>query len=1185
MTIQDIPARELVKLASFRTADDVYTKNIVEQKSLPDTARDLHRNYSPDSMETPRIYYILHEADDGELAAKALEGALRQAGDEPLLNPRLDLAHPESFIKRGALCRKAKEKGYWQPQPLFDKDAPWRVMSFFITLLLTVLCSGSFFTLLESSRPVAIGLGVLAVLLVPTALVLLARQIGAARARSLALLGEHLQTLDEREYDAFLACFTAQEMQIPSLKPSPSGKSVAICSLSRYYSRQSRVLLRYLATLPENQVWFVFAPVRTVGAQSVIPNSEALHTEVRYLCPLPLEDKRRLDALMGRSTPRQTLRKLGVDRICSALLERPADEAERIALADRIALFEKNYRADFTCNIRTVIRLIADLHLHYAVDFGRQHAWEYLFDYPAEPSAIDRADRELAKKECFNGRPDVGDADLKQLKNLANFILVEFGDDLHTLLANRLIEGQTGDYRQLCLLKALRVRANAEKQGTRLRAVAEAIMEEIPADCSWLPDLRTEAWTAILQGALGALAAHGEYDFLPELLHCLLSVWEGVPAEKCPTGLFSAPAVLGAARLCLLLCPNRTEPDAEGELDILRDHYTLTVAAASERGEALLTSGVQPPAAFDLFDLDGEARARYYKALVALGEQSVLDFYNRIYDIFCAAAHSGQQNIRYFSRHIAANDLSARYGRTLPAPSADESYIKGALLALTRTLRAEADATLAADLDTLAEALACDGLSPEQSERLLLLLLKFEVRGLATVGFLLCLLLRMQPDHNLSRQLYLGFGSSLIRLVFLVYHEKDGFTNDDFVYLVRLLTGRKNATESQLALLLACGIFVMPKSCRASIIAYLATHHDEVLPNLLSVTRGLAADDIEGFISFFETAPYLAEEEKHRFYGILRDRLSTELQGREDSPVLCELLTLILDRQSSKAFAEMEDEAIGALLAKRQPDTVYFCLNYYAEIDHRRFLALCPMLAEVMMRSKITLVPSLLMQYTEESEQRQSEGYLSAMRLLYRHLCDKRQSTKRLSEKIAVLDRFGRFLSTLYGGVQESPALYDWYDGEEGRLLLSRILLDRADILQIESRALFKEKIWQHYGILFYLKHLMTEGLVARRTPADYEALSREERLTYIRENYRTIAPLLQEQEGKRPFFNTAYIDMLDAYIANEQELQSLEREEKALLRFGKDAHAVAGYVFAGTPQQAQALQMIEEYLGRLGDA
>lgn len=1180
-----VPERRVTQVQSFLAADKRRDRNDAAQdeQTLNIMAGKLRSQYFANANEAPRFCYIGHIKKDGVMAARALEKALGNDGRQTsvVYAPQINEKDLSFHISKRRLREEALESGYVEKKKTPVLQTLASVIAGFGVAVGTIASVLDIAQVLDE-RILSTGIfGSLGLWFYLTLVLIFAASIYSLTAQRrknneeiLTELKKVLNNAGDEQFQDFLARFSPEEISVPDVDKAKSDAPVFICAMQTYNYRQKLILHTFWSGLARKQLWFVFMEESQNNIDLMVGASKEKR-EVRLfrLKPLSKHEKRSIaektytDQVRIRPDEDEGIKKHGVDYVCRFRLREREPVAEAEHIQDKIKEFCSEYKTCYQADIKLIIRLVAELSSNYYIDFSSRRGWEHLFDYHNEDSDTAALDKEITARLHL---------DNYTIKNLIPEIWHSFGDYVEEIMVVFQDTELTSECKQWCLLKALR--CHADKRDDRYLSIADTLMSE----WQYSDDVGSAVWTGILIKTLQVFCADQVFWFLPSVVHNLLRICAD-RAGGLSQNVFSRPIVMSAARMNLLLNIN-TAGDSEKELkiDLIRDHYRVTEIAARELNPQFQAESNQGfPSSFGLLQLTNQERQRYYNTLVFLKEQEVLDYYGYIFDMYCASLLLANGDIRFCYKELYDNTLYNKYAKKNRIASAtSEVYIRiilGNMLDLLNGLYGNSVDTIRAAIGEL-KAILNEESHGDVAQEILFLLAQFDVIGAVTLNFIACMIARIDDSETIPNDVYLGMGNYLIGMTFLTYHEntQDSFYNHDFIHLIRMHIQYSHPSGAVLGYLYFCDTVYKSKFSSESIRRYISMHKAEYLNSLQQIAQDIRSADLEDFISFVNCVTGLAPEEKLPLFITLRETIQTKYAAGPKADVLVELLTLLIDGHSSEAFLQDTPEKNIARVLELTGDLVYLVYSKYLELYKDTYLELCPLVADKILSCSMTARLNPLLHYAHFSKQRESEEYAKTVKKLFRYV----QESKLLFE-IYTLERCILFLLLCLEKKEAGERAFQWVDGKETNELIRRVHTRKDNLLSIQAKEYLAPRVWNKYGLLFFLRYLMTSSLFVGKAAEDaYAKLSENARTDYIVANCRKLKPTL-DIDGN-PKFNIAYIDMLTAFI-NNGELQKQMDERAFLRKLADDAITVIDSLnTVGQLARMDMRTMVREYINMI---
>ena len=161
---------------------------------------------------------------------------------------------------------------------------------------------------------------------------------------------------------------------------------------------------------------------------------------------------------------------------------------------------------------------------------------------------------------------------------------------------------------------------------------------------------------------------------------------------------------------------------------------------------------------------------------------------------------------------------------------------------------------------------------------------------------------------------------------------------------------------------------------------------------------------------------------------------------------------------------------------------------------------------------------------------------------------------------------------------------YHWVDGSIINDLTNKLEENRGFLIEISSKEIFRERKWGRYGLLVFMKYLLTYAPGEITYNQEYIELDELERILWIEKNLAKIPPLLKH--GERIYKNGTYIAMLDVFLTNEGNIQERESELEIQSRVAAGAQYAVSILFAKDLARSNRIKnMIFEYCRGIGIA
>jgi len=1122
-----------------------------------------------------KIAFIVHQPKDNLVAAERLAMELGEnyhviKWGVGARNRSFASSELEYFIKKKSLIKAARANGIWKRPPVLTEVFVGIVTGIIIPLLSYVLKS--------HILPVALAGSVL--------LILVGNYIHKYRKcqeDGFNNLKTAVKQFSFDEYREFISGFNNHDFLCEKCHVA-KGDIVIVRGI--HTSRHFLLLKQYLSNIKEGQFWVVFLERKNSYNDFIREERHYAEKRVYYLYPLTKAEKKELAKAEGIPADNPVIRHWGADYILRNSLRLnemgPATDIQN--LTDRIQEFvHEKEREGIRLSLITLIRFVAQLRTEFFSGPLKKRLWELLFDYQDGVPRLSEIDRELSVAVFFTSYDQSNGGELKQLKNLVSQILNSFENDFEDILENPFVQSNstvTDAYEKLIIVKALRHPGKADP--TWCVALGDALqrsVSETKKDLagSWRGFYDRADWRDIFIFSFEFLENSEVRWFSPWMVHICLDIYGKESCEG--TAFFSRAPLLAAARSNVLLDLD----DPELGHNLVRDHLQVARYAAIELGKKnALRNNSRIPDSFSLLNLKNSERQEYYNALRVLNEAAVLPFYEYLFDIYCVIWEYGypNSNAKLWCGEVAHNDLYEKYyNRRTRLEYPLRYYLKtiiSQLLKMIGTMYGEEEivrAVVSGATDPNLE----QAVGKEREQALLWLIPQAEMSAYAILVFAVCILCRLETDE-VSKETFMGIGNDLIRMIFLLLHERFGFVNDDFKYLIDVMTRYDEPTNTILGFLGQNTAHTMPKSVRNQIEDYLKIHRGAYIKNLHDMTEQFAAGDGEKMIHIILAADGLTEEERGKLYAGVRERLEREFTGTPHKTVCDELLSVLLDKRIAPSLDELSAKEIVLRLGTPQytPNTAYILYREYIKIDQAKFLPFCPMIAERLLDSRYTRCWIPLIQYLESTEaERMTPEHNRVAFLLYQYC-----KWADMNSQIEYLRWLICFLSKLLN----KKSVYPWVQEEEATQMIYAMEEKIEEIKVIEARACFNRRKWGRYGILLYVRFLLENDLAHSIYAEDeYASMSPEEKLAYCENYFTMIAPFLK-RSGNKWAVNQTYLDLLNFLIENKGGIQEVMTEHGGLQKIANDTIDVVQQQFINRQNQNAVIEMIKKYMHKLDE-
>lgn len=578
-----------------------------------------------------------------------------------------------------------------------------------------------------------------------------------------------------------------------------------------------------------------------------------------------------------------------------------------------------------------------------------------------------------------------------------------------------------------------------------------------------------------------------------------------------------------------------------------------------------------------MLNLTESQRRRYFYALGALGEKDVLTHYDLLFDIYCAAIN--MCDIENFIMPVFHNNLNTRYG--YGAALSSDICQKKALHSIADQLKSlyPDNPLVSQDLPSLIDLI--DKEDDENVGESLFYLAKWEAFGFVTGSFIACLICHMNKKLTNYRDIHLNMGSYLVRMVFLSSFENraESFHNNDFQYLVRILTEYRDPCLAVLTHLAFLGQRPTPTLARHQIAEYLVAHKELFRQSILKIQDKLDEGEIEEYMSYIVSLSLeINDKEKLPFYTALRGLLAERYAQAPFAPLLNELLGFYINGHFSKGFLDRPFPEIIDKFKNCSPDTAYLLFDKMLYFD-KNYIIYCPSLVDLLLKSKFESAPLELSRYLswEPEKNKYNDEYITVAKRLYDHCLSRFKSRSLISQNEHNIKGYYIALKQLEDNCREAPDCYNWMEINTAEKIIARLSENCQYLLEVATWVIFRERKWGRYGLLVYLKHLLMNSLFPMIGIRAYEDLDELDKLMWLEKNIASIQPLIHTND--KFYVNTTYIALLDLFLTNEGNIQDRKSELDILNRVASDVQQAVPIIFRDDKARCARIQnMIIDY-------
>lgn len=1173
-----IPQRHMIRLKDFPSASNMKMPAVegADYTELTEAVLAEQKYFEKNATEKARFCYIAHQKKDGILSARALKGKIRSKDKkipDPVYNPAVDEKNMSAHIKWPRLRERALVEGLVEKEKLPLSGIILSVVSG-IVLIMDLLIKifeitdytgdNAFLNILKSFNAGLVLTGIL-IALVAASVYLIVAHTRKNRATLTSKINKALYELEIDKFVEFLSGFDGDDLCISDC----DGSRIFLCVLQNYSIKERYVLNAYWRLAAHHQLWWIFAEATGENEAFVVPADQGYDRRFYFQKPLAKAEKRRIakETYVGaKIAPLDDsgVNTFGVDWICRFQLKERTPIADIQQLKQKLDSFcaacaNRGYQTD----IKLMIRLVADLTCTYGFDFTIRRNWEYLFSDNQGDSVLAMLDKQVTEALNLNNTA---------FRNLIPEIMDVFSEHLEEIVANYPNSEQTSEYEQWCIIKALKTRAAAPEEC--YLSVCDTLMAEFAASEQNPEDIGgSDRWREILVKTAEIFYKKQVFWFLPTLMHNLLKFFGGRSEQR----LFSQGLILEIARSNLLLSMQGGADDYQSlPIDPVRDHYEIVCAAVAEKGNAArLEDNASVPAAFEMLQFTNSERRRYYNALHILNERAIVEFIECLFDMFCAVVSTNESDAKFCYSVLYEKSLYEQYLEKTGLHANRRNYvmvIAGRLLALL-------DSCFGTMNGSVKNSICCLKKLHEERQavdELLLLVAELDVLGFNTLNFIACVIGLTNDSEEITRDIYLNLGNYLLGVVFLAYYElqQQTFYNEDYKYLISICTGYQEPGSTMLGFLFLMDTRLTPTNSGARIHQYIERHKATYLENLRDLAKRIKYKDIEDFFVYLACFESASQEEKHPVYKEIQQRIESNFGAETQSKLYLELISLTLKDRSTPEFAELAPEAIIKALSEQSDDMIYLLYRRYYELWESEYIGFCHDMAPAIMKCRfvgnVRLIVGCLLNSKNSCA---PEAFAETSRLVYSRL-----ETQLQNKGIADIMVFIMFVGTLRERLREMPELYKWTSESELGSMLSKMDLQRVNLIKLQMEAFCTERQWTNYGIALYLRELMISAFLEAYRPEDYVADSEKEVKTdYFVNHFLGMTPLVEIEEQVK--LSVPYLEMLTAFIHNTDDIQHALDEKECMRKLLKDLRMmVEKHTGIGEDQKFRVRRLIDEY-------
>ena len=1192
-----IPQREVIQIKQFVNKEDYLTsrnKFGKNKEQLKDVLRNKAQNYTASPRDRFDSFVFVAQEMDTIRTAQDMFDMLKQECIENaiLLNPRFSVEHVSEFLNTRKLITSAKKYEYWSMPKIRDK-VPGEIIKYVIDIVLKII--GVFVGLLglipeEQLRAIITAellktllmssirnLRIACVLIFAIVFLKTVSDWKKLRADTIKKIDKQIGELDEESFRNFIDGFSDRDFRFPKGFRGYKQETMFVCAMSEYTFKERCVLHRHWMTSTEKQFWCIFQEVQHQGFAFTTEKNEKRNCFVYRIEKLSQDQKRAILEQTGRTRIYAPAQDYGVDYLLKEEKHVIISRSEDITPA--IEHF-REIHPEFAClNLRELMFLITDLGRNLKIDMSIRQNRDAIFAYNPGREPYRELERKLEVAVLFQTRRKVSDDDFRLIPKAVGELRQYFSVWPEFVFENEAAVDRNMEYIQLSILKAISNGNTAGMRDVFLR-ISDRIINEFDQKEDYPEQYRTRDWVVILQRVIEVFHVRNYRVFLPMLLYQLLWICEGSILNR-PNQICAVPSILEAARDNLFINHN-TDVLGFSPIDAVRDHYRVVSLAVRELNPAYnLEQSNRAPDSFSLLNLKEKERASYFNALVYLEENAVIKLYEYLYDLYCGTVYD-VRTMRLLNGANLYNEVQRKYpGRDGKAQEKD-TLLQAILEQVMEHVQNmyNKDQEVAGALLELWQAWNLH--EQEKHERMLFLLTKYELRGLSVVSLLLCMSAQITGSRELVKQIYMDFGNDLFRLVFLTYHKTvlGNIYHDDIVYLLRIILGYVNPSGILLGYLDWISSHALPNAVRRQVDDYLMIHKSLYVERIRNSVDKLSRNDVEEFIAYVESTKSLQEPEVNSIFSVLMESLQKRYPADNKMDILLVLLSMLTNQGLTERFANKTAEQILKELNEMEPDTVYLFYKKALEYDKKRFLNACPVVAVQILNSNFVANWTLIAEYIQHAKDMESKEYVETAKTYIStlRLVSKRESL--ITPIILIVDCIEAVIEHLHRLYLRNPAIFNFANTNTKDLLFFSLENTRTQIIQIETRAEYRQRLLNRNGIVVYLHYLIQNSGLKSCSTEEYHIMSQEEKEVYLTQNYIHIRPFLTSDHS---CINQEYRDMLRMLLEGGNSLESMANQFEWLLRMAKDCKEVVTVLMRwNTVGREEIHGMLDDYIAQV---
>jgi hypothetical protein len=293
-----------------------------------------------------------------------------------------------------------------------------------------------------------------------------------------------------------------------------------------------------------------------------------------------------------------------------------------------------------------------------------------------------------------------------------------------------------------------------------------------------------------------------------------------------------------------------------------------------------------------------------------------------------------------------------------------------------------------------------------------------------------------------------------------------------------------------------------------------------------------------------------------------------------------ELLSMLTENGLTERYAHKTAQEILTELNEHNRTLIYMFYRETMRLWPDQYGPHCHIIAENIMYSKRVDCWRPVAGYLIDAGQKTSDTYHRTFRNFVSRLQTLLTYGVDVTSEISAVQELKTLVNYLYQVACEDPQLHAVMDETLHLHFLEILQQIRLDIITIETKTKFRERILAQNGIIVYLKYLIQNGGIDIGIDEDYKNLDAQQRKDYVKENMETLRPFFDK---RRNHINLAYLDMLEMLLAEDGQMQSRNGMQDRYMQLAMDCKQVAMTIMErGNRIETDILLMLDECIDRL---